>query len=304
MTSPEPRVDPAERGTDGEPPRKEPPAGEAPEGKRPTGTWRHYPPDPSEEGHTVVGDLRVFEGFHSPQLGNRRDVLLYLPASYEAGTRRYPVLYMQDGQNLFDEAIAFAAEWRVDETMDALGRERGLEAIVVGVSNTGEHRLGEYSPFEDAEHGGGRGDRYLDFLVDTLKPRVDRDFRTLTDRANTLIAGSSMGGLISLYAFFRRPDVFGGAGVMSPALWFADRSIFPFVEAAPFAPGRLYLDVGTKEGTEAVANVRRMGNVLLRKGYRAQQDFLYVEQVRAGHTEKAWRKRFRRAAPFLLSAAR
>ena len=263
--------------------------------------WRPYPPEP--EGHTVAGNLRVFEGFPSPQLGNRRDVLVYLPPSYEEGEKRYPVLYMQDGQNLFDEATAFGDEWRVDNTLDRLSRERGLEALVVGVPNMGEGRLDEYSPFEDAAHGGGQGDRYLAFLADTLKPEIDRDFRTLPDRAHTLVAGSSMGGLISLYALFRRPDVFGGAAAMSPALWFADRAIFPFVEAAPFAPGRLYLDVGTEEGKEAVADVRRMGDLLRRKGYRPQRDLLYVEQARAGHTEKAWRKRFRRAAPFLLGEA-
>jgi len=272
----------------------------APDVAAPPAGWQPYPPDPAEEGHTVVGNLRVFEGFHSPQLGNRRDVLVYLPPSYEAGGKRYPVIYMQDGQNLFNEATSFADEWRVDNTMDALSRTRGLEAVVVGVPNAGEGRLAEYSPFEDAEHGGGSGDRYLDFLVDTLKPVVDRDFRTLPDRAHTFVAGSSMGGLISLYALFRRPDVFGGAAVMSPALWFADRAVIPFVEQAPFVPGRLYLDVGTEEGAEAVTDVRRLRGVLLRKGYRPRRDLLYVEQPGAGHTETAWRKRFRSAAPFLL----
>src|SRR5690606_34996125 len=130
------------------------------------------------------------------------------------------------------------------------------------------------SPFEDDDHGGGRGDDYLSFLADTLKPVIDRDFRTLPGRADTYVAGSSMGGLISLYAFFRRPDVFGGAAVMSPALWFAEGAIFRFVEAAPFAPGRLYLDIGTEEGEGAVADARAMANTLLRKGYRARRDFL------------------------------
>jgi predicted alpha/beta superfamily hydrolase len=248
----------------------------------------------------VVGNLRVLEGFYSPQLGNRRDVLVYLPPSYETGgAMRYPVLYMQDGQNLFNEATSFADEWRVDNTMDALSWQRGLEALVVGVFNAGEGRTDEYSAFDSARHGGGKGDLYLDFLVDTLKPRIDRDFRTRPDRADTVIAGSSMGGLISLYALFRRPDVFGRAGVMSPSLWFADRAIFPFVEAAP-AAGPLYLDIGTEEGKEALADVRRMRDVLLAKGYRLRETLLYVEQKGAGHVETAWRRRFRYAVPFLL----
>lgn len=262
------------------------------------GSWQTYPPDPEGDGHTVVGDLQVLEGLYSPQLDNRRNVITYLPPSYGTGTRRYPVIYMHDGQNLFDEATSFAEEWNVDNTMNALSQV-GLEAIVVGVFNT-EGRLDEYSPFEDAEGRGGAGDRYLDFLVDTLKPRIDRDFRTRPGRDHTLVAGSSMGGLISLYAFFRRPDVFGNAGIMSPSLWFAERSIFPFVEAAPYTPGKVYLDVGTLEGKETVADVRHLRELLLGKGYRRHRDLVYVEAKGAGHSESAWSQRLHFAVDFLL----
>ena len=262
------------------------------------GSWQTYPPDPEGDGHTVVGDLQVLEGLYSPQLDNRRNVITYLPPSYGTGTRRYPVIYMHDGQNLFDEATSFAEEWNVDNTMNALSQV-GLEAIVVGVFNT-EGRLDEYSPFEDAEGRGGAGDRYLDFLVDTLKPRIDRDFRTRPGRDHTLVAGSSMGGLISLYAFFRRPDVFGNSGIMSPSLWFAERSIFPFVEAAPYTPGKVYLDVGTLEGKETVADVRHLRELLLGKGYRRHRDLVYVEAKGAGHSEVAWSQRLHFAVDFLL----
>lgn len=262
------------------------------------GRWRTYPPEPANGDHTVVGNLQVLEGFYSPELDNRRDVITYLPPSYDTGDRRYPVIYMHDGQNLFDEVTSFAEEWRVDNTMEMLGQV-GLEAIVVGIFNT-EGRLDEYSPFQDAEGRGGKGDRYLDFIVDTLKPRIDRDFRTRPERESTLIAGSSMGGLISLYAFFRRPDVFGKAGAMSPSLWFADRAVFPFVEAAPHTPGKLYLDVGTEEGEQTVADVRRLRELLLGKGYRRHRDLVYVEQPGAGHSEVAWRQRLHFAMDFLL----
>jgi len=261
--------------------------------------WEKYPPEPSNDDHTVVGNLWRFEGFHSPQLDNRRDVMVYLPPSYGSGRWRYPVIYMHDGQNLFDEVTSFAEEWRVDNTMDALAVV-GLEAIVVGIPNAGEHRLAEYSPFEDAEGRGGDGDRYLDFIVDTLKPRIDADFRTRPERSHTLVAGSSMGGLISLYAFFRRPEIFGNAGVMSPSLWFADRAIFPFVEGATAAPGKIYLDVGTREGMQTVSDVRHLREVLLGKGYRRHRDILYVEQPEAEHSEVAWRQRLHFAMDFLL----
>src|SRR3954467_14535236 len=155
---------------------------------------------------------RTLKGVWSPQLRNRRDVDVYLPDSYASGVP-YPVVYLQDGQNLSDPALAFAGTWELPATIDRLAW-RGLDAIYVGVHNAGGKRLGEYSPFPDPRHGGGNADQYLGFLVDTLKPRVDRIFNTRRDRDSTAILGSSMGGLLSLYAYFRYPSVFARAGVM------------------------------------------------------------------------------------------
>jgi predicted alpha/beta superfamily hydrolase len=254
--------------------------------------WKDYP-------GRVDGTVKVMEGVRSPELGNRRDVLVHLPPSYGSTGRRYPVVYMHDGQNLFDPDTSFGEEWAVDRTMESAGRD-GLEAIVVGIPNLGEARLDEYSPWRDRRHGaGGRGAAYADFIVHTLKPMVDRDFRTLPGREGTGIAGSSMGGLISLYAFFRHPAAFGFAGVMSPALWFGGRSVFPYVAERPFTPGRLYLDVGTNEGSEALGDVRRMRDLLARKGYRAGRDLLYVVEMGGQHNERAWARRLRRALHFL-----
>src|SRR4051794_8921394 len=200
----------------------------------------------------------------SPQLRNRRGVDVYLPDSYAEGRRRYPVVYMQDGQNLSDPAIAFCGNtWHLDEGLPWLAG-RGIEPIVVGVHNT-PGRLAEYSPFADARHGGGDGDRYARFLIDTVKPRIDAAFRTRKDREHTAVAGSSMGGLISLYAFFRRPSPFGAAAVISPSIWFGGGEILAFVERARTTRGRLYLDVGTAEGVQTLNNARRMNRLLRRK---------------------------------------
>jgi predicted alpha/beta superfamily hydrolase len=263
--------------------------------------WHDYPAAQGrEEHHTVVGTVKVLHDFHSPQLDNRRDILVYLPPSYRTSERRYPVVYMHDGQNLFDEATSFGAEWGVDQTLEA-GAEQGLEAIVVGIPNMGEARLDEYSPWRDDKYGaGGSGDLYLDFLVHTLKPVVDADFRTLPGREHTGIAGSSMGGLISLYAFFRHPETFGFAGVMSPALWFAGRRVYDHVEQAPFVPGKLYLDVGTQEGSEELQDVRRLRDILVRKGYEKGRNFLYVVEMGGAHNERAWARRLRKELHFLL----
>ena len=246
------------------------------------------------------GTLHVVPAVVSPELGNTRDILVYLPESYGRGTRRYPVIYMQDGQNLFDPATSFAGDWGLLALLADASR-KSVQPIIVAIPNVGEYRILEYSPFADHKVGGGQGDKYLDFVIETLKPRIDHSFRTLPDRAGTGIAGSSMGGLIALYGFFRRPEVFGYVGALSPSLWFAAGAIFPLVEAAPRNRGRIYLDIGTNEGAESLANARRMHQLLLGKGYREKVDLHWVEEAGAGHTEAVWGRRFKAALPFLLN---
>ena len=243
------------------------------------------------------GRLVVLPSIHSPQLDNRRDLYVHVPAAPARGEARYPVIYMQDGQNLFDPATSFDGTWGVDEAL-AWASRRGLDAIVVGIPNMGEARLAEYDPFVEA------GDRYLDFVTHTVKPLVDRQFPTLPDRTHTGIAGSSMGGLISLYAFFKYPEVFGFVAALSPSLWFADGALLDLVARAPRVPGggrgRLYLDVGLREGEQTVALGRRLRDLLLAQGYAARRDFRWVEDRDGVHHESAWGRRFRQALPFLL----
>jgi predicted alpha/beta superfamily hydrolase len=246
------------------------------------------------------GPLRLLRQLHSPQLDNARDITVYLPPSYLSNTdRRYPVLYMQDGQNLFDPKTSFAGEWDVDRVIDA-SSEEGLEAIVVGVPNMGAERCNEYSPFDDPKHGPAKGDPYLDFIIETLKPIIDADFRTNTAADQTGIVGSSMGGLISLYAFVKRPDVFGLTGVMSPALWYGQRKIFEFLEQQQGARGRIYVDVGTKEGSAELRDVTRLRDQLLKIGYQHGQDLLFIVDFGAGHNEQAWAKRMKKMLQFFL----
>lgn len=261
----------------------------------------------------VAGTVRVLRGVHSPVLANTRDILVYLPPSYPTANRTYPTLYMHDGQNLFDAETSFAGEWRVDETLEALARE-GIEAIVVGVPNVGQDRLKEYSPFPDARFGGGRASDYIGFVVETVKPLVDEAFRTTGDREATATIGSSMGGLISLYALFERPDVFGLAGAVSPSVGFARQAMIAYLEGAPFVGGRIYMDVGTREGAPRgrdplelrgepgayVRLVRDVRDILVRKGYREGPDLRYVEEEGALHNEAAWAARLPSALRFLL----
>ncbi len=239
-------------------------------------------------------------GPESPGLD--RDLAVYLPPSYGHTDRRYPVLYMQDGQNLFDPEASFAGSWRVDLALN-WAAARGLEGIAVGIPNAGAERIAEYSPFDDPAGGPGRGSDYLGYLAGTIKPLVDRRFRTLPQRETTGVVGSSMGGLISLFAFFDRPDVFGIMGALSPSLWFAGRAIFERLDAAPFHPGRLYFDVGRLEGAKVLEDARRLRGLLQAKGYVEGEHLRYVEDRTGKHEEAAWSRRFRAALPFLLSSS-
>ncbi len=246
------------------------------------------------------GSLWVRRQVLSSELRNFRDLVVAVPPSYSEGDRRYPVVYLQDGQNLFDPRTSFARDWGLGPTLAGAGPE----VIAVGIPNRGIGRLFEYSPFVDRTHGGGGGDRYLRFVTNTVKPLIDRRFRTLPDRLNTSIAGASMGGLISLYALYRFGEWFGSAGVISPALWFASRAIMRYVASWPEPQtGRIHLDIGLLEPRRAVADTRNLRNILVRAGLRPGIELDYVEDAAGAHTEDAWGRRFGRALPFLLGGS-
>lgn len=260
---------------------------------------------PAPVKRTVSGDVTVVDAFPAPELGGERRLWVYLPPGYATTERRYPVLYMHDGQNLFDVSTSFAGEWEVDESLDALVREGRLEGlIVVGIDNAGDARLDEYSPWRDRQLGkGGRGNLYASFLVRTLKPFVDRNWRTLPDREHTGIAGSSMGGLISLYAGLRYPEVFGRVAAFSPTLGFAARMPMRYVRTARARlPQRVYLDMGGAESghpahdRELVELARAAASTLESGGFEVR----LVVDAPAQHHESAWAARFPEAVTWLF----
>lgn len=240
--------------------------------------------------HGIAGLLLVDASAAYPALHTTRPLYVWLPPAYrDEPERRFPVLYMHDAQNLFDPAQAHGgSDWQVDETLTALAHE-GLQAICVGITHGGARRVREMTPFAN-----GLGEAYLDCIVRTFKPRIDTTFRTQPARDATFILGSSMGGLISLYAFFQHPDTFGGAGVLSPALWPAHGEIFNLVRRAPFRPGRLYIDHGTRE-----PSAHAMVELLRTKGY-DDSTLRYVRERGGEHTESAWARRLPHALRFLL----
>jgi predicted alpha/beta superfamily hydrolase len=264
---------------------------------------------PATRPSTITGDVRRHE-VESPQLGNTRTVVVWLPPDYAASrATRYPVLYMHDGQNVFDAATSFlGVEWRADETAAQLIREQKIEPlIIVGIYNT-PARAAEYSPFPQAgRNAGGDGDKYLAFLVETVKPLIDTTYRTKPERENTALAGSSLGGLISMYAICRHPDVFGKAGVISPALWFGDRGTIAYAREHPPRPdARIWIDVGTEEGDMKalyVSHARELVDLLESQGRERGREMEYLEVEGAIHHEQAWADRLDRALVFLFPRA-
>ncbi|MCC3151828.1 alpha/beta hydrolase-fold protein [Hymenobacter sp. BT770] len=242
--------------------------------------------------------------FQIPQLGRTRRVWLYLPPGYATSGRRYPVLYMQDGQNVFDNLTAFAGEWGVDETLNLL-QSNGQDptgCIVVAIDN-GPNRLDEYSPWNNPQYGGGQGDLYVDFLVQTLKPYIDANYRTLTSRENTGVAGSSMGALIATYAALRYPAVFGKVGVFSPAYWFAAQPLFDYVHQHPANPStRFYFVSGTTESTTMVPQMTAMRDSLLRGGVPAA-NLNFNTRADGQHAEWFWKREFPAAYSWLFAPA-
>ena len=261
---------------------------------------RPYPLSALEDEGDDAPELLRLDGVAHSTLGGERDVIVALPpAAARAAGRRFRVVYMHDGQNLFDPDTSFAGDWQLGPTLAHHAR-LARHAIVVAVYNGRERRLAEYTPFEDPVRGGGGADAYLTFLAETLKPLVDRTFPTLPGREFTSIAGSSLGGLLSVYAHFRRPDVFGASAVLSPSLWFADGAIHQYITDAPAVGGRIYLDVGIEEGPDELADVRRLRDQLVGRGYRLNDTLRYVEEEGANHHESRWGRRFRDALPYIL----
>ena len=255
--------------------------------------------------------VHLLRQLHSRFLPNDRDVAVYLPPGYDDESRRhYPVLYLQDGQNLFDPRTSFipGRTWRVAETADAEIASGAVDPlIIVGIANTGEHRLAEYTPTRDWKMGGGDADKYGKLLVHDLLPFIASNYRVRTGVENTGLGGSSLGGLVTLYLGLSYPDVFGKLAVMSPSVWWNHKSIVGFVnETAPKLANRprIWLDVGEAEGPRTLADTELLHRRLQAGGWGSGES-LHHERVSGGtHDETAWSHRVGPMLRFLFPAER
>lgn len=260
--------------------------------------------------HTFTGNIKRHPRFPSRILGNRRDVLVYLPPGYSRfSRRRYPVLYMHDGQNVFDAATSFAGvEWGVDETAQRLIRQKLIEPlIVVAVANTGDDRIHEYAPTAGVIDAGAKRKKrsrglarvYGQFLIEELKPYIDKKYRTQREAGFTGLGGSSLGGLATLTLGILFPQVFTRLMVMSPSIWWDDFAIYRLVDSIEHKPPvKIWLDTGTAE--PGWQHARELRDGLIEKGWRPDFDLSYLETAGGDHSEASWAVRVEPALRFLF----
>ncbi|MCJ8272482.1 MAG: alpha/beta hydrolase-fold protein [Psychrosphaera sp.] len=249
------------------------------------------------------GSSLIQFNFTSQTLGNTRTIRVLLPPSYnENSLKSYPVLYMHDGQNLFSASTAsFGVEWQVDETSESLIYQGAMaEAIIVGMDNTGAARIDEYTPTVDADYGGGNGDAYLDFIETELMPYIESNYRVKTGPENTLMMGSSLGGLISFYAGWTRSHVYGRIASMSGSFWWNNEDLTNTVQnhTGALINSNFYVDTGALESS-AWATVD-MANAMINKGYVLGQNLYYYKDSNGAHTESSWQGRLNLPLQYLL----
>ena len=255
---------------------------------------------------TLTGTIKTHQSIHSKYLNRDRTILVYLPPDYDDPdyqNMHYPVLYMHDGQNLFNAATSFAGvEWSADETAQSLITRNKIKPLIIIAINNTQDRIKEYTPTVDEALGGGQGDDYENFIINELKPLIDRTYRTLPDRDNTAVAGSSLGGLISLDLIWKHPEIFSRAAVISPSLFWNQQHLIREIENKNkinplFKKTKIWIDIGTKEGgdsdpADSTNDVKRLAKALASKGLKQETNY-HLSIIKNGqHNESAWAKRF------------
>ena len=253
---------------------------------------------------TECGSLDYPGPFRSTLMGDDRQLVVYLPPGYHANEgHRYPVLYMQDGQNLFDGQTSYVPgqHWHLNETADNLIREGAVEPlIIVGVYNAGKRRIDEYTPTADPSfRAGGRADLYGRMLAEELKPYVDATYRTKPGREHTGVGGSSLGGLVSLYLGFGHANTFGRVIAMSPSLWWDGCWLLRHLDSVRRGPkAKVWLDAGTLEGANTDCHAEALAEALAARGYAPGEEVEFMRAEGARHSERDWAHRVHRGLRF------
>ncbi len=242
------------------------------------------------------------EDFDMSPLNKKRRIWIYLPEAYDTSSKKYPVVYMHDGQNLFDQSLAHSGEWEVDETLDAFREEDKLELIIVGIDNGGNERIDEYTPWEITNYPSKQqGDAYIQFIKENLKPFIDKNYRTQSKREQTAIMGSSLGGLLSYYAVLQYPETFGKAGIFSPSFEIVNKSLDFAKDHGNIKDTKMYFMSGTKESEHMVAKMQQTIQLMINSGF--PESNIKSKVVKEGeHNEKLWRDEFEPAIKWLFES--
>lgn len=254
-----------------------------------------------EREHTATENVKIIsEKFEIPQLKTTRRIWIYLPKDYETSHKKYEVMYLQDAQNLFDDATSYAGEWQVDETLNKIFEKTGKSLIVVGIDNGREKRIEELSPYKNAKYGGGNGDNYVKFIVENLKPYIDKNYRTKPQRKYTTIGGSSLGSLISVYAAVKYPETFGKVLAFSSAFWFNAKELNEFIikSKVNLKQQKYYFIQGKHEDEDMEEQTNRVIKNLKSKKVKSKNIFLKIDED-GKHNELYWRKEFEGAVLWL-----
>ena len=254
-----------------------------------------------ERKHTATENVKIIsEKFEIPQLKTTRKIWIYLPKDYETSHKKYKVMYLQDAQNLFDDATSYAGEWQVDETLNKIFEKTRKSLIVVGIDNGGEKRIEELSPYKNAKYGGGNGDNYVKFIVENLKPFIEKNYRTKPQRKYTTIGGSSLGSLISVYAAVKYPETFGKVLAFSSAFWFNAKEVNEFISSSKvnLKQQKYYFIQGKHEDEDMEEQTQRVIENLKSKNVKSKNIFLKIDED-GKHNEMYWRREFEGAVLWL-----
>ncbi len=256
----------------------------------------------SEKKSTASENVSILKKeFVIPNLNTiSHKIWVYVPPNYYQTSKKYPVIYMHDAQNLFDNTTSFIGEWGVDESLNAFFKNTGKGFIVVGIAHGGEERINEYTPWPHKKYGGGKGKLYVNFLVNTLKPYIDAHYRTKKQAKHTAIIGSSLGGLLSYYGGLQYPTIFGKIGALSPSFWFADE-VFDFTKThGNTKKVRLYLLAGEKEGADMVADTKKITQLLQATGFPSKNIKTNIHP-QGEHNEQFWKSEFLNVVSWLYN---
>lgn len=256
---------------------------------------------PVQKKSTATKNVKILsENFYMPQLQRNRRIWIYLPPDYETSGKKYPVMYLHDGQNLFDELTAYSDEWGIDETLNKMAASGKKVPIVVGIDNGGEKRIDELSPFNNPKYGGGNGENYIKFITETLKPYIDKNYRTKKCQKHTSLGGSSLGGLISVYGAAKHPRIFGKIIVFSPAFWFNSKELNQFLQNSDLnlKKQKYYIIQGAHEDEGMAEETQKIIEKLLQKKVKPQNIY-FREHEDGKHNESYWRREFPAAFEWL-----